>query len=168
MVIKEHVKVADQVWIALALLTREHPDREGFTSTEIVDRVRTEFGHVSPGIPTHIHQHCVAIKPPNPGRYRIITRTDTGLNRLFKLGDPYHPDRADSKYAPARDDLPAEHEDLLDWYLIDHTKQLKVLTLDSLFFKIAPGRSGLHDVSERHDYYLTEDFLNNPNLIRRQ
>lgn len=168
MVIKERVKVADQVWVALALLTKEQPEREGFAASEIVDRVRAEFGRVSPGILTHISQHCVATKPPNPGRYRIITRIDTGLNRLFKPGDPYHPDREDSKYAPGRDDLPPEHEALLDWYLIDYAKQLKVFTLDSPFFKIPIKGGGPSDVSENVDWYLNEAWFNRPTRIDRE
>ena len=42
-------KIADQVWIALALLTRENPTRSGFSGTEIRECVRREFGSVPPG-----------------------------------------------------------------------------------------------------------------------
>ena len=34
--------VADEVWIATALLHREHPARENFSVKEIIERVRKE------------------------------------------------------------------------------------------------------------------------------
>ena len=35
----ESIKVADEVWIGTALLHREQPARESFSTAEIVDRV---------------------------------------------------------------------------------------------------------------------------------
>src|SRR5205085_7010490 len=39
---KTALKVADEVWIAVALLHREHPERGDFTIEEIVDRAKLE------------------------------------------------------------------------------------------------------------------------------
>ena len=168
MVVTARVKIADQVWIALAILTREHPDRDGFTATEIRLAVGREFGGVSPGVPTHISQMCVAAKAPNPGRYRMITKTPEGRNRLFRPGDAYHPDREGAKTTPDPRDVQQEYHELLDWYDVQYTPDLKVFGPDSklLQFKAVRG-SGLRDVAERHDEYLVEDWFNRPTRIDR-
>jgi hypothetical protein len=111
-------KVADEVWIATALSHREHPDREDFTIEEISTRAQQEAGktQLRPGVYVHIVQHCVANRPPNPGRYRMLFETAPGHRRLFRVGDSYDPARQGSKTAPAREDIPAEYASLLDWY----------------------------------------------------
>jgi hypothetical protein len=112
------VKVADEVWIAAALLQRERADATDFTIEEIVDRARREGLHqpLRPGVYVHVVQHCVANRPPNPGRYRMLFETSEGRRRLYRIGDSYHPDRKDSKITPDSEDLPAEYAELLDWY----------------------------------------------------
>lgn len=112
------IKVADEVWIAAALLHRENPAREDFSLEEIVDRARKErvVGELRPGVYVHVVQHCVANRPPNPGRYRMLFETGDGRRRLFRKSDPYHPGRADSKVAPNAEDIPPKYRDLLAWY----------------------------------------------------
>src|SRR5438105_9511483 len=77
---KAQLKVADEVWIATALLHREHPEAADFSIEEIVERVRKEGLHetMRPGIYVHVVQHCVANRPPNPGRYRMLFETAGG------------------------------------------------------------------------------------------
>jgi hypothetical protein len=113
-----HLKVADEVWIATALLHREHPDQPDFALDEIVDRARTEgiTEQLRPGVYVHVVQHCVANRAPNPGRYRILYETGPGRRRLFRLGDPYHPAREGGKMTPDPADLPPSHQLLLSWY----------------------------------------------------
>jgi hypothetical protein len=112
------VKVADEVWIATALLHRERPENLDFAIDEIVDRARREGLHesVRPGVYVHVVLHCVANRPPNPGRYRMLFETAEGRRRLFCKGDPYHPDREGSKTTPDLEDLPPEYTELLGWY----------------------------------------------------
>jgi hypothetical protein len=112
------VKVADEVWIAAALLHREQPKRADFTIAEIVERAREEklSPRLRPGVYVHAVQHCVANRQPNPGRYRMLVETQENRRRLFRPGDPYHPGREGAKTAPARADIPAEYHELLDWY----------------------------------------------------
>jgi hypothetical protein len=112
------VKVADEVWIATALLQRENPDRLDFTLEEIRNRVQREclVTPTRPGVYVHIDQHCVANRPPNPGRYRMLLETAPGRRRLFRKGDPYHPKREGSKVTPNPQDLPSEYLGLLAWY----------------------------------------------------
>jgi hypothetical protein len=112
------VKVADEVWTAVALLHREHPVRPDFTIEEIMERASREAGKgpLRPGVYVHVIQHCVASRPPSPGRYRMLVETEPGHRRLFRQGDSYHPQREGSKTAPEREDLPEKYRSLLDWY----------------------------------------------------
>ncbi len=88
------VKVADEVWIATALLHRENPEQTDFSVDEIVDRAVKEqiAGAIRPGVYVHAIQHCVANRPANPARYRMLLETGPGRRRLFRKGDAYHQD----------------------------------------------------------------------------
>ena len=103
---KVTIRVADEVWIAAALLQRENPDKKDFSVEEILERARDEgvFGELRPGVYVHAIQHCVANRPPNPGRYRMLFETGKTRRRLFRPGDSYNPAREDSKITPARED----------------------------------------------------------------
>lgn len=116
--LRSELKVADEVWIATALLHRERPDSADFSIEEIVARVQHEnlYGSLRPGVYVHVVQHCVANRPPNPGRYRMLYETTEGRRRLFRKGDAEHPDRRDAKSTPVRNDLPSGYADLLAWY----------------------------------------------------
>jgi hypothetical protein len=116
--VKTDLKVADEVWIATALLHREHPEQADFELEAIMQRATQEAGKrpLRPGVYVHIVQHCVANRPPNPGRYRILFETAPGRRRLFRNGDLYDPTREGAKTVPSREDIPAEYSDLLDWY----------------------------------------------------
>ena len=111
-------KVADQVWVATALLHREQPKRGDFSKREIARRARVEDprGAERPGISQHISTHCVASKPPSPAKYRMLTRSGRGRRRLFREGEEFHPGRANGKIIPDREDLPEKYHELLDWY----------------------------------------------------
>jgi len=112
------IRVADEVWIATALLHREHPDQADFSIEEIMGRAREEAGKqpLRPGVYVHIVQHCVANRPPNPGRYRMLFETARGRRRLFRKGDNYDPAREGAKTVPSSDDIPSEYSALLEWY----------------------------------------------------
>lgn len=112
------IKVADEVWVVAALLHREHPKQLDFTIEEVMERAARETNGetLRPGVYVHIVQHCVANRPPNPGRYRILFETAPGRRRLFRGGDVYDPAREGSKTAPVREEIPPEYAYLLDWY----------------------------------------------------
>lgn len=112
------LKVADEVWIAGALLHREHPEAKDFAVEEIVDRARREGLHkpFRRGVYVHVIQHCVANRAPNPGRYRMLVETNPGRRRLFRKGDVYHSGREGAKITPERGDLPYGYSGLLTWY----------------------------------------------------
>jgi hypothetical protein len=111
------VRVADEVWIATALLHREYPERKDFTIQEIKERAARErlTVHQRPGVAIHAHLHCVANRAPNPGRYRMLYATREGTRRLWRPSDDAHPART-GKNIPRRDQIPAEYHELLDWY----------------------------------------------------
>ena len=112
------VKVADEVWIATALLHREYPSQEDFAVAEIVERARKEAVALPlrPGVYVHAVQHCVANRPPNPGRYRMLVDTGGTRRRLYRPGDPYDPQREGARTMPDRSSLPLKYRALVDWY----------------------------------------------------
>ncbi len=116
---KSRVKVADEVWIATALLHRDHPEISDFAIEEIVARAGKESlaGPIRPGVYVHVVQHCVANRRADPGRYRMLFETSRGRRRLFRNGDPYDPSREGSKVTPDGGAIPSQYAELLSWYV---------------------------------------------------
>jgi hypothetical protein len=112
------IKIADEVWIATALLHVEHPDRTDFSVKEIEERVRQEA--IAPehrkGVYVHIALHCVANVPPNPAVHRMLYATGRSRRRLYRPGDDVHPERQRGKATPEPDAIPGRYRYLLDWY----------------------------------------------------
>jgi hypothetical protein len=119
---KPTIKLADEVWIALAMLHRHYPDRTDFSVEEIMDFAANTkelrfLGPLRPGFYVHVVQHCVANRPPNPARYKILFETAPGRRRLFRLGDIYDPRRERGKSTPGAEELPeSRFRGLLAWY----------------------------------------------------
>lgn len=111
------LKVADECWIALALLHREHPERTSFSAREILERLDHERAHPEhrAGIQVHIYLHNVANLRPNSARYRMFYRLTDGTYRLFHPRDAAHPDRR-GKTKPSLHSLPDRYRELLRWY----------------------------------------------------
>ncbi len=86
-----------------ALLHREHPDAEDFSLDDIRDRARREFHDDRPGVWQHIVSHCVASNRPNPAQYRMLHGSARGRRRLYRPGDPVHPERKGKIYPEKRD-----------------------------------------------------------------
>src|SRR5271156_6968592 len=116
--LKTTLKVADQVWVATALLHRAHPSRADFSINEIVEQAMlvSPGSPLRPGVYVHVVQHCVANRAPNPGRYRMLFETSEGRRRLYRESDSHHPDREEGKIVPEAGDLPPRYVELLDWY----------------------------------------------------
>ena len=112
------LRIADEVWIVVALLQRENPGRSDFSIDEIMERAVSEqiAGPIRPGVYVHVVQHCVANRPPNPARYRMLVETGPGRRKLFRKGDAYHPEREGSKITPKFEEIPPGYCDLLHWY----------------------------------------------------
>lgn len=113
---KASIKVADETFIAAALLTQENPGREDFTISEIVERAAKEnlYGRLRPGVRVHASVHCVANKEPNPGPYRMLYATGLHTRRLLLSTDPVHPER-DGKIWPNPEEVPPRYVELIDW-----------------------------------------------------
>lgn len=118
------ITVANEIWIATALLHREHPEREDFAVAEIIDRARREslIRGFRPGVYPHVSTHIVASKPPNPGRLRLLHESTRGRRRLYRTGDPFHPDRSGSKTHPGPEELPPKYAALVDWYTCEYDR----------------------------------------------
>lgn len=118
MPVKSQLKVADEVWLATAQLHKSQPTASDFSVEEIVACANKleDPDHLRPSVYVHAIQHCVANRPPNPGRYRMLYETSEGRRRLFRKSDPFHPARAGSKIAPEPEDIPVEYQKLLLWY----------------------------------------------------
>ncbi len=114
------LRVADEVWIAVASLHQRYPDREDFTIREIITQAEranlTGTRPIRPGVQVHAYLHCVANKPPNPGRYRMLFETGRSRRRLFRPTDPYHLSRDGAKEIPKREQIPVDQRSLIDWY----------------------------------------------------
>lgn len=112
------VRLSDEAWIVTALLHRENPDRADFTISEIVERAKREgvCGELRPGFRAHVTSHCVANRPPSPGKGRMLYATGKHTRRLFLPGDDSHPERLGSGSLPHRANVPSAYQELLDWY----------------------------------------------------
>jgi hypothetical protein len=141
-IIQVDVKVADETWIATALLHREHPQREDFAVQEIVDRARNEnmVGRLRPGVYVHANSHGVANRRPNPGSYRMLYETRLGMRRLYRETDDSHPDRR-GKIVPKRDDIPEQYRYLLDWYEAEYAQTGGNGWLSGIFEMIGAGKN---------------------------
>jgi len=111
------ILLADECWVALALLQREQPRRVSFSAREIRERLQREKAHpeVRAGVPAHIYQHNVANVEPSSARYRMFYRIGDEGYRLWRAGDHAHPSRK-GKTMPDRSDLPIRYHPLLHWY----------------------------------------------------
>ncbi len=110
------LKVADEVFLLMAMLHRQHPDREDFEVKEVLDLAHALklAGEVRPGVATHLSRHCVANKSPQPGAYRMLYATEHGRRRLLRPGDDVHPERT-GKMFPYLHEVPQQYGELVRW-----------------------------------------------------
>jgi hypothetical protein len=108
------LKVNEEVFIATALLHREHPKRPDFSVSEIVERARrlNTSGELRPGVRIHAYSHSVANRAPSPARYRTLYATSGDRRRLLLAGDDVHPQRKGIIFPES---LPPQFAELLTW-----------------------------------------------------
>jgi hypothetical protein len=116
---KGNVKVADELFIVLALLHQEQPNKEAFDISEILDRARKEgLGEARDqrSLRLHAYEHAAANVPPRAvgGRYRMVFRQRDNRIRLLSPADYVDPDRH-QKFYPNYEEVPAKYHELLDW-----------------------------------------------------
>ncbi len=114
--VKPSIKVADQLYLTLALLHREQPGKSSFSIAEVIERAKKEgFGRDSQSLRAHAYGHAAAnLDPKSNGRYRIVFREENKTVRLLQKGDYVHPDRH-MKMWPLREEVPDRYHELLDW-----------------------------------------------------
>jgi hypothetical protein len=125
---EKSIRVADEAWLALALLQYEHPDRDSFSAKEILDRVKAEQVNpeLRPGIQVHIYSHNVANAEPNSAKYRMFYKLGDDTYRLFRPTDAAHPARK-GKMIPERKELPQKYHYLLDWYEREYCRKQRAI-----------------------------------------
>ncbi len=121
--VDQPITVADEVWIATALLHRENPSRQDFEIGEIVERAHREnlHGSLRPGVRVYATMHAVANRPPNPGRHAMLFATGKHTRRLYRPGDPRHPERT-GKTHPEPGKIPGKYHYLLKWWEQEYAK----------------------------------------------
>ena len=119
------ITIADEVWIATALLHRENPTSSDFSVQEIYQRLTQErlAPTVRAGVMPHIYQHCVANYRANPARLRMLLATSKDHRRLWRPGDACHPDRYGGRQIPSAEDIPSRCHTLLSWYRTEFVPQ---------------------------------------------
>jgi hypothetical protein len=110
----ESITCATEVFLALCLLHREHPEREDFSVREIVDRAALENlnGTLRPGVQVHASLHCVANRRPNPLAHSMIYATGKSTRRLLRANDDVHPER-NGKHWPSAAEVPGRYLSLV-------------------------------------------------------
>ncbi len=119
------LKLADEVWVATALLHRDQPECSAFPGSKILRRAKQLHPSTPPraGLNPRIYGHCVANAKPVSGRYRMLYREQGGSYRLFRDGDDFHPNRPRGRTTPDGESLPSEYRHLLEWYDSEYNKQ---------------------------------------------
>ena len=113
---KATVKVADELFLILALLHREQPSKASFTMNEVLGRAAREgLGSPSGSLRAHASGHCAANRDPKKGGgYRMIFVEDDKRIRLLRSSDYVHPGRH-LKFFPDPNEVPATYNELLEW-----------------------------------------------------
>lgn len=151
---RSDLTAAEAVWIATAVLHRDHPNTFDFSSQEIFKKIRELALTTHPDVTlnAHISRHCVANSAPDPNHVRMLFATARGRRRLFREGDPYHPERASHPTHPAWVNLPAPLHSLRDWY--QSTWNTIQVEQDPLLAAIGIGREIWAD--QHADEYVAE------------
>ena len=117
---KGHVKVADELFLIVALLHRENPHVNSFTIAEILDRAAKEGLGTSRtdqrSLRQHAYEHAAANVPPGKqgGKYRMVFREEDNRIRLLRHSDYVHPERH-QKFRPELDEIPERYHELVRW-----------------------------------------------------
>jgi hypothetical protein len=117
------VRLADRIWIAVALLHQEFPTREDFSKDEVRKKLDA-LGFSTPedrkSVNPHLNQHMIVNNPPSTTtKYRMLFETRSGNIRLYRPGDYVDPGRQSHrspKYLPGRHQIPEKYLPLIDWY----------------------------------------------------
>lgn len=134
----------DAVWVATAMLHREHPKADDFTVDEIVSKVRTEnLTSTKEGtVYHHANWHCVANRPPNDAKLRMLYETSDGRRRLFCSSDVSHHER-NGRVTPKQSEMPSELWPLLVWHQEWCAKRRSVAAVNDPLLALAGTANGI-------------------------
>ena len=115
---------ADRVWVAVALLHQNFPERGDFTKDEIILKLKSEGltdAHTLATFAKFIDQHCVSnLGSSGNHNYGLLFQPRPEKRRLFRPGDLTNPSRTRRsrlpKSLPAKGQIPSKYWHLLDWY----------------------------------------------------
>ena len=107
------MKIHAEVYLAAHMLQREQGT---FSASEVVERVRQEFGDERPGVQTHASAHCVANARLNTAYINnYLWWLDRGCYRCFDPArDTPHPDRVGGRDRPPLSDVLLKYRWLLE------------------------------------------------------
>ena len=113
---KATVKIADELFLIVALLHKEQPDKPSFTMKEVLDRASFEgLGGLPGSLRAHASGHAAANRDPKgSGGYRMIFVEPDKRIRLLRSSDYVHPGRH-QKFFPDPNEVPATYHELLKW-----------------------------------------------------
>jgi hypothetical protein len=94
---------------------------------------------------------ALKLVPHYPAGYRILLETSYGRRRLYRPGDPHHPDRR-GRMVPERQNQPQPYLALLDWYESHYARQTAQKEPDALLALRGSGRELWAD--EHADNYV--------------
>ena len=104
------------VWIATAILHRDHGADELFTPEQIVDKVAKKRTYNRQSLQTTISSVCVANTDAYSTNHRMLYRVKPGKYRLYHKDDDYHKSRKGGITCPKTKDIPAKYKSLVKWY----------------------------------------------------
>jgi hypothetical protein len=116
------LRLADRIWLAVAMLHQQFPGATAFSKLEIreeLEKSELANGTNPASVNAHLKQHLVANVPPSTGKYTMLFETGVGFLRLYRPGDSIDPRRRSgraSKYMPKREEVPSQYHPILDWY----------------------------------------------------
>jgi hypothetical protein len=115
---KAHVKVADELFLCVALLHREQPYIRSFRIPEVLARAAAEGlgarGADQRSLRQHAYMHAAANMPPGQGKYRMVFREPDNTIRLLRPSDHVDP-RRNGKQWPLLEDIPQQYHELVSW-----------------------------------------------------
>lgn len=115
---KAGVKVADELFLIVAFLHREAPERRSFSIAEVVKRAEREgLGgerRDQKSLKQHAYEHAAANVPPGQGKYRMVFKEADNSIRLLRSADYVHPER-NGKQWPLLHEIPERYHELVEW-----------------------------------------------------
>jgi hypothetical protein len=135
------LKLADEVFLVVATLHQENPDAEDFTVQEILAKANELRlnGDVRPGFVTHVRQHCVANKAPNPGEYRMLYATGRARRRLMRSSDVWDRNRQGRMF-PEIQDIGPQYFTLVAWARVRYNSYGPSNVYDALLALVGSGK----------------------------